>query len=124
MLSPPDGSAASPLHWNPQKWFHRPEAGGEPRGRKPSHPPAAVANPAALHELCSNKCARDTDPVHAPPEMLRQYRTNEVVDRQVDFVSDVPADFDGLLEVNREIYRKWIAQKTLPGAPANCAVLP
>ncbi|MBR2572346.1 MAG: hypothetical protein IKE30_09535 [Clostridia bacterium] len=55
---------------------------------------------------------------------LRQYRTNEVVDRQVDFASGVPADFDGLLEVNREICRKWMVQKTLPGVPANCAVLP
>ena len=43
---------------------------------------------------------------------LRQYRTNEVVDRQVDFASGVPADSDVLLEVNREICRKWMAQKT------------
>ena len=35
-------------------------------------------------------------------DSLRQYRTNELVRRRMNFSSDAMADFEGLLEVNRK----------------------
>ena len=55
---------------------------------------------------------------------LRQSRTNEVVGRRMDFSSDANANFEGLLEVNREICMPQMAEKTSPDAPPNCAVAP
>ena len=55
---------------------------------------------------------------------LRQSRTNEVVSRRMDFSSDANANFEGLLEVNREICMPQMAEKTSPDAPPNCAVMP
>ena len=55
---------------------------------------------------------------------LRQRRTNEVVGRRMDFSSDANANFEGLLEVNREICMPQMAEKTSPDAPPNCAVVP
>ena len=42
----------------------------------------------------------------------------------MDFSSDANADFEGLLEVNREICMPQMAEKTEPDVPPNCAVLP
>ena len=38
--------------------------------------------------------------------------------------SDANANFEGLLEVNREIYMPQMVEKALPDVPLNCAVLP
>ena len=38
--------------------------------------------------------------------VLRQYRTNELVRRRMNFSSDAMADFEGLLEVNRKICKQ------------------
>lgn len=40
----------------------------------------------------------------------------------MNFSSD--AKFEGLLEVNREIYMLQMAEKTLLDVPPNCAVVP
>ena len=56
--------------------------------------------------------------------ILRQHRTNELVRRRMNFSSDAMADFEGLLEVNRKIYKQQMAEKASPTLPANCAVLP
>ena len=42
----------------------------------------------------------------------------------MDFSSDANANFEGLLEVNREICMPQMTEKTSPDAPLNCAVLP
>ena len=42
----------------------------------------------------------------------------------MDFSSDANANFEGLLDVNREICMPQMAEKTSPDAPPNCAVLP
>ena len=42
---------------------------------------------------------------------LRQYRTNELVRRRMNFSSDAMADFEGLLEVNRKICEQQMAEK-------------
>ena len=55
---------------------------------------------------------------------LRQYRTNELVRRRMNFSSDAMADFEGLLEVNRKICKQQMAEKASPTLPTNCAVLP
>ena len=57
-------------------------------------------------------------------ELLRQYRTNELVRRRMNFSSDAMADFEGLLEVNRKICKQQMAEKASPTLPTNCAVLP
>ena len=54
----------------------------------------------------------------------RQYRTNELVRRRMNFSSDAMADFEGLLEVNRKICKQQMAEKASPTLPTNCAVLP
>ena len=61
-----------------------------------------------------------------PPSgsFLWQRRANEVVGRRMDFSSDANANFEGLLDVNREICMPQMAEKTSPDAPPNCAVLP
>ncbi len=41
----------------------------------------------------------------------------------MDFSSDANANFEGLLEVNREICMPQMAEKTSPDAPPNCAVV-
>ena len=56
--------------------------------------------------------------------ILRQYRTNELVRRRMNFSSDAMADFEGLLEVNRKICKQQMAEKASPTLPTNCAVLP
>ena len=56
--------------------------------------------------------------------LLRQYRTNELVRRRMNFSSDAMADFEGLLEVNRKICKQQMAEKASPTLPTNCAVLP
>ena len=53
-----------------------------------------------------------------------QYRTNELVRWRMHFSSDAMADFEGLLEVNREICKQQMAEKASPTLPTNCAVLP
>ena len=58
------------------------------------------------------------------PHHLRQYRTNELVRRRMNFSSDAMADFEGLLEVNRKICKQQMAEKASPTLPTNCAVLP
>ena len=55
---------------------------------------------------------------------FRQYRTNELVRRRMNFSSDAMADFEGLLEVNRKICKQQMAEKASPTLPTNCAVLP
>ena len=55
---------------------------------------------------------------------LGQHRTNELVNWRVNFTSDAIADFEDLLEVNREICKQQMAEKALPDAPANGAVFP
>ena len=57
-------------------------------------------------------------------DFLRQYRTNELVRRRMNFSSDAMADFEGLLEVNRKICKQQMAEKASPTLPTNCAVLP
>ena len=57
-------------------------------------------------------------------DSLRQYRTNELVRRRMNFSSDAMADFEGLLEVNRKICKQQMAEKASPTLPTNCAVLP
>ena len=57
-------------------------------------------------------------------EKLRECRTNEVVGRRMDFSSDANANFEGLLEVNREICMPQMAEKTSPDPLPNCAVAP
>ena len=42
----------------------------------------------------------------------------------MNFSSDAMADFEGLLEVNRKIYKQQMAEKASPTLPTNCAVLP
>ena len=42
----------------------------------------------------------------------------------MDFSSDANANFEGLLEVNREICMLQMAEKTSPDVPPNCAVVP
>ena len=42
----------------------------------------------------------------------------------MDFSSDANANFEGLLEVNREICMPQMAEKTSTDAPPNCAVVP
>ena len=42
----------------------------------------------------------------------------------MDFSSDANANFEGLLDVNREICMPQMAEKTSPDAPPNCAVVP
>ena len=42
----------------------------------------------------------------------------------MDFSSDANANFEGLLEVNREICMPQMAEKASPDAPPNCAVVP
>ena len=42
----------------------------------------------------------------------------------MDFSSDANANFEGLLEVNREICMPQMAEKTSPDVPLNCAVAP
>ena len=42
----------------------------------------------------------------------------------MDFSSDANANFEGLLDVNREICMMQMAEKTSPDAPPNCAVVP
>ncbi len=42
----------------------------------------------------------------------------------MDFSSDANANFEGLLEVNREICMPQMAEKTSPDVPPNCAVVP
>jgi len=42
----------------------------------------------------------------------------------MDFSSDANANFEGLLEVNREIFMLQMAEKTSSDAPPNCAVGP
>ena len=42
----------------------------------------------------------------------------------MDFSSDANANFEGLLEVNREICMPQMAEKASPDAPLNCAVAP
>ena len=56
--------------------------------------------------------------------LLRQYRTNELVRRRMNFSSDAMADFEGLLEVNRKICKQQMAEKASPTLPTNWAVLP
>ena len=58
------------------------------------------------------------------PKNVRQYRTNELVRRRMNFSSDAMADFEGLLEVNRKICQQQMAEKASPTLPTNCAVLP
>ena len=59
-----------------------------------------------------------------PRRTFRQYRTNELVRRRMNFSSDAMADFEGLLEVNRKICKQQMAEKASPTLPTNCAVLP
>jgi len=42
----------------------------------------------------------------------------------MDFSSDANENFEGLLEVNREIFMPQMAEKTSPDAPPNCAAVP
>jgi len=42
----------------------------------------------------------------------------------MDFSSDANENFEGLLEVNREIFMPQMAEKTSPDAPPSCAVVP
>ena len=55
---------------------------------------------------------------------LGQYRTNELVRRRMNFLSDAIAEIEGLLEVNRKICKQQMAEKASPTLPTNCAVLP
>ena len=71
--------------------------------------------------FCSNK-GLPFSPVFVV--YLRQYRTNELVRRRMNFSSDAMADFEGLLEVNRKICKLQLAEKASPTLPTNCAVLP
>ena len=57
-------------------------------------------------------------------ELLRQYRTNELVRWRMHFLSDAIAEIEGLLEVNRDFCKKQMAEKASPALPTNCAVLP
>ena len=59
-----------------------------------------------------------------PCVMFRLYRTNELVRRRMNFSSDAMADFEGLLEVNRDFCKKQMAEKASPALPTNCAVVP
>ena len=62
--------------------------------------------------------------VYIRRKLLRQYRTNELVRRRMNFSSDAMADFEGLLEVNRKICKQQMAEKASSTLPTNCAVLP
>ena len=62
--------------------------------------------------------------IHLLSLVFRQYRTNELVQRRMNFSSDAMADFEGLLEVNRKICQQQMAEKASPTLPTNCAVLP
>jgi hypothetical protein len=42
----------------------------------------------------------------------------------MNFVSDVIAEIEGLLDVNQDFCKKQMAQKACSAAPLNCAVLP
>ena len=42
----------------------------------------------------------------------------------MDFSSDANANFESLLEVNREISMPQMAEKASPDVPPNCAVVP
>ena len=42
----------------------------------------------------------------------------------MDFSSEADANFGGVMEANREICMPQMAEKTSPGAPLNCAVVP
>ena len=42
----------------------------------------------------------------------------------MDFSSDANANFEGLLDVNREICMPQMAEKISPDVPPNCAVVP
>ena len=42
----------------------------------------------------------------------------------MDFSSDANENFEGLLEVNREIFMPQMTEKTSPDAPPNCAAVP
>ena len=64
------------------------------------------------------------DALSVKERILRQYRTNELVRRRMNFSSDAMADFEGLLEVNRKICKQQMAEKASPTLPTNCAVLP
>ena len=69
-------------------------------------------------------CAPHPRSQHRITKVLRQYRTNELVRRRMNFSSDAMADFEGLLEVNRKICKQQMAEKASPTLPTNCAVLP
>ncbi len=55
---------------------------------------------------------------------FREYRTNEVVRGHLHFCQMLFADFEGFLAGNQKIRKKQMAEKALPDAPPNCAVLP
>ena len=42
----------------------------------------------------------------------------------MDFSSEADANFEGVLEANREICMLQRTEKTSPDAPLNCAVVP
>ena len=70
------------------------------------------------------RIAQQTEIYQSAERFLRQYRTNELVRRRMNFSSDAMADFEGLLEVNRKICQQQMAEKASPTLPTNCAVLP
>ena len=56
---------------------------------------------AATIEAADAARRRETSPL-SKAIVLRQYRTNELVRRQMNFSSDAMADFEGLLDGNRK----------------------
>ena len=48
----------------------------------------------------------------------------KVVSWRVNFLIYAIADFEGLLAVNREIYKQQMSEKAPPDAPPYCAVFP
>ena len=53
-----------------------------------------------------------------------KYRAIKVVRWRVNFPSDAPANFAGLLAVSQEICRIHMAEKAPPDVPPYCAVFP
>ncbi len=79
-----------------------------------------------VSELWSRRLTEPPRPANVEERKFfyRQYRTNELVRRRMNFSSDAMADFEGLLEVNRKICKQQMAEKASPTLPTNCAVLP
>ena len=56
--------------------------------------------------------------LHRRAHPLRKYRIIKVVDWRVNFSSDAPANFAGLLAVSQGICRMQLAEKALPSVAA------